>query len=313
MAGLAPPSVVESAASTELCQICYTCELEEEPCVRLVCGHVFHANCILQMLTHRYSTSKITFGYLDCPCCKTQMLIDYEVPILSEKLMEQLEFKWKITEMSVKQAREEGYDREGRVVTEGDIYFGDLEGFALKNCTFYECNKCKEPYFGGMEDCQQATQSEKAMNEEDMLCKNCAIEALGYGKSICEKHGNEFIDWKCMFCCSQALFFCERGNGQYCTPCHNDAMAGRLQVKTQCTGGDCCPLGIPHHPVASHDRAKAKFPLGCSICRSEKLALIADNENAGTGANLEQREEMQRRFGHVHGHGLDREMQVVRH
>ena len=44
------------------------------------------------------------------------MLIDYEVPILSEKLMEQLEFKWKITEMSVKQAREEGYDREGRVV-----------------------------------------------------------------------------------------------------------------------------------------------------------------------------------------------------
>lgn len=88
MAGFAPPSVVESAAATELCTICYTCELEEEACVRLVCGHVFHANCVMQMLTHRYSTSKITFGYLDCPSCKTQMLIDYHVPILSDKLME---------------------------------------------------------------------------------------------------------------------------------------------------------------------------------------------------------------------------------
>lgn len=134
--------------------------------------------------------------------------------------------------MSVKQAKEEGYDRQGRVVTEGDIYFGDLEGFAMKNCTFYECNKCKKPYFGGMEDCQQAMQSENAMRDEDMLCKDCAIEALGYGKEICDKHGNEFIDWKCMFCCSIALFFCERGNGQYCTPCHNDAMSGRLSVKT---------------------------------------------------------------------------------
>ena len=40
-------------------------------------------------------------------------------------------------------AKEEGYDKEGRVVTEGDYYFGKLAEFAMKNCTFYECFKCK--------------------------------------------------------------------------------------------------------------------------------------------------------------------------
>ena len=33
------------AAESEYC-ICYTSELGEEPCVRLACGHVFHANCV---------------------------------------------------------------------------------------------------------------------------------------------------------------------------------------------------------------------------------------------------------------------------
>ena len=54
----------------ELCGICYTSELREEPCVRIACGHVFHANCLYMMLKHRWTTSKITFGYLDCPSCK---------------------------------------------------------------------------------------------------------------------------------------------------------------------------------------------------------------------------------------------------
>ena len=50
-------------------------------------------------------------------------------------------------------AIEEGYDKTGRVVTEGDIYYGKLVEFAIKSCTFYECFKCSQAYFGGMEDC----------------------------------------------------------------------------------------------------------------------------------------------------------------
>lgn len=139
-----------SNAESELCGICYTSELSEEPCVRISCGHVFHANCMHLLLTHRWATKKITFGYLDCPSCKQEILLDYEVPVLSDKLLEERTLKQKILQFSRVEAIKEGYDQEGRVVTEGDIFYGKLDEFALHQCTFYECSKCDEIYFGGM-------------------------------------------------------------------------------------------------------------------------------------------------------------------
>ena len=147
------PCVFMGAAETELGGICYTSELGEEPCVRLACGHVFHANCTLMMLTHKWSTTKITFGYLDCPSCKQAIMFDYRMPLLTSKLIEQIRLKAQVLQLSIQMAIEEGYDKSGRVVTEGDYYYGKLGEFAMKNCTFYECFKCKNPYFGGMEDC----------------------------------------------------------------------------------------------------------------------------------------------------------------
>lgn len=108
------------------------------------------------MLTHKWSTIKISFGYLDCPSCKQEIFIDYRVPILTKKLIEQIGVKAQVLELAMQMAIQEGYDKTGRVVTEGDLYFGKLADFAMHNCTFYECNKCKSPYFGGMEDCMQA-------------------------------------------------------------------------------------------------------------------------------------------------------------
>ena len=48
--------------------------------------------------------------------------------------------------------------------------------------------------------------------------------------------------------------------------------------------------------------------MGCSLCRSEKLALIAANEEASAGVNLEARKDMIKRFNHVLGHDLQNEM-----
>ena len=55
----------------DLCNICYTEELGEEPCIQLpVCNHLFHAQCIKNLLKHRWSTLRITFDFLSCPICK---------------------------------------------------------------------------------------------------------------------------------------------------------------------------------------------------------------------------------------------------
>ena len=86
--GKKPPCVLSGAVETELGGICFTTELGDEPCIRMACGHVFHANCTLMMLTYKWTTTKITFGYLDCPSCKQEIMIDYRVPILTEKLLE---------------------------------------------------------------------------------------------------------------------------------------------------------------------------------------------------------------------------------
>ena len=140
--GKKPPCVLESIAETNLGGICYTSALGDEPCVRMACGHVFHANCVLMMLTYKWTTTRISFGYLDCPSCKQEIFIDYNVPVLTDKLIEQLTVKAKVLELSLQMAIEEGYDKKGRVVTEGDLYFGQLAEFAIHNCTFYECFKC---------------------------------------------------------------------------------------------------------------------------------------------------------------------------
>ena len=61
---------------------------------------------------------------------------------------------------------------------------------------------------------------------------------------MCEVHGNEFIDFKCMFCCSIALFVSHGGKKFDCEPCIHNALDGGRKVMTECTGGPDCQLGI---------------------------------------------------------------------
>ena len=76
---------------------------------------------------------------------------------------------------------------------------------------------------------------------------------------------------------------------------------GKHKPRSECTGGLDCPLGLAKHPVASDDTSKGAFPLGCSLCRSNHLERIADND-ASTGFNVEKRQDYKDRFDHVLGH-----------
>lgn len=126
-------------------------------------------------------------------------------------------------------------------------------------------------------------------DEHNFMCMRCACEYLGYGKEFCEMHGNEFIDFKCMYCCSIALFVSEGGRQYDCEPCIHNALEKNRRVITDCTGGLSCPLAIWRHPKASKDVMESKFALGCSLCRSDKLSelVLRPNKNLGSGVNLE--------------------------
>lgn len=75
--------------------------------------------------------------------------------------------------MAVKVAKSQGLDKDERYLT-GD-FKGDLLGFAMHSCSFYQCNGCKKAYFGGMIDCQEALGLEETTTKEDLLCKDCQL------------------------------------------------------------------------------------------------------------------------------------------
>ena len=282
----------------DLCAICYTSELREEPCVKLSCGHTFHSNCVLQLLQHRWNTLKISFAFMACPTCK-QQITHTSCPQINAELAKLSELRDNLEEMALEVAHNQGLHLSERLTTAGDPYEGDLKGLALHSCAFYECHDCKKPYFGGMIDCQQQLGQEENTKKENLRCKDCQLKAYGAGQSICEKHGKAHIDWKCNYCCSVALYHCF-GTTYFCKRCHDQRYPRNLVIEN-CNGHDC-PLGV-HHPPADFDVSKSTFPLGCGLCRSEKLAEMRENKNLIQEVSLEdmrnqikkQREEEEKR------------------
>ena len=110
--------------------------------------------------------------------------------------------------------------------------------------------------------------------KEDLLCQDCLLKEIGAGTTTCEKHGTEQIDWKCQFCCSTALFCCF-GTTYFCNPCHEEYNRTLNPPLKDCNGIDC-PLGIAHPPPNADPTKGGVFPLGCGICRSEKLEILTN-------------------------------------
>ena len=58
-----------------------------------------------------------------------------------------------------------------------------------------------------------------------------------------------------------------------CNPCHDEYNRTLNPPLKDCHGIDC-PLGIAHPPPNKNPREGGVFPLGCGICRSEKLEIL---------------------------------------
>ena len=67
------------------------------------------------------------------------------------------------------------------------------------------CFKCQKPYFGGLKDCERAMDEDKReFKPSELVCANCCDIPV----DNCVKHGTDFIEFKCRFCCSLAVWFC---------------------------------------------------------------------------------------------------------
>lgn len=66
----------------DMCMICFVEALSCAPAVQLECGHVFHLHCCKLVLQKRWAGPRISFGFSQCPICKT----DIAHPLLDDLL-----------------------------------------------------------------------------------------------------------------------------------------------------------------------------------------------------------------------------------
>ena len=103
------------------------------------------------MIESRWTTMSINFAYLTCPTCKKPMSIHPDMPVIGPLFQAELDFQNRVKLMAMREAPE--LRMSARLRNPNDECFGDFGALALASCTFYLCQRCHNPYFGGMIDC----------------------------------------------------------------------------------------------------------------------------------------------------------------
>ena len=237
------------------CTICLDC-LGQGPCVQFECKHIFHVDCIKTKIDMKWQPGKhISFAFMECPACNQILKNEHPPKEIADNLREGERLLKIVRVKAVERAKFEGLDKDERLEKEGDPFFGKLEDLAMHKLTFYECFTCKVPYYGGMRDCAEAMrqeEEEKLPLPEDLKCSWCHSVGKGAGKTVCEVHGEDSIEYKCKYCCKTALWHCW-GTTHFCEPCHDRCD----YVVHPCSISEC-PLEGCHPPNGE------EYAIGCS-------------------------------------------------
>jgi len=58
-----------------------------------------------------------------------------------------------VRQKALERGKHEGLDKSPRLQNINDFFYNNLQEFAMKECAYYICFKCKSPYFGGLKKC----------------------------------------------------------------------------------------------------------------------------------------------------------------
>ncbi|EGG19598.1 RING zinc finger-containing protein [Cavenderia fasciculata] len=245
----------------DYCMICWTESLSEAPSIQLDCGHVLHHECTQLLLEKRWTGSRITFGFSKCPICKVPIhhpSLESITSVLDNIYGEIIKKgKLRLDFLGIKS---------DPVFQSGGKYENKEEDYIVEQFSYYLCFKCKKPYFGGMNQCAAGLVVPDKINEQDLICGSCSSND---SVTICPKHGKDYLEYKCRYCCSPSVWFCF-GTTRFCSLCHDKHAELTSRSKhPKCPvapggiemPGDICPLGIDHPPTGE------EFSLGCGLCK----------------------------------------------
>jgi len=248
---------INSQIDSDYCNICWVEELQCAPTIQLDCGHFFHYSCAKKKIGSLWSTSRITFGFLQCALCKKPMshpLLEKDLEPI-RNLYEEVKRKGldRLKMMNLLQCKE--------LTSQGSNFFNDPAGLALYQFCYYLCYKCKKPYYGGERVCDAINNEE--FDPKELICGSCSAFIA---TENCAKHGKEYIEYKCRFCCNVSAWFCF-GTTHFCDECHKKAHVLTTAPKSSFPK---CSCNIKHPPNGE------EFLLGCSLCRIQQSSLSED-------------------------------------
>uniref|UniRef100_A0A8R1DYZ2 RCR-type E3 ubiquitin transferase n=1 Tax=Caenorhabditis japonica TaxID=281687 RepID=A0A8R1DYZ2_CAEJA len=249
----------------DVCVICFTERLGAAPCIRLGCGHIFHYHCVRMILEKRWNGPRIVFRFMHCPLCI--QFIDHEG---LQDLIEPLKaIRQEVIDKAKMRLEYDGLLTTPALTDPRSEFFNQPEEYALDRYMYVLCHKCKKAYFGGESRCQAALDSSQ-YNPEELLCGGCSDTS---GVQVCPRHGVEYLEYKCRFCCSIAVYFCF-GTTHFCAPCHDDFQRLMSLPKIHLPS---CPVGPRSTPMEeqavcplkmNHPPTGEEFAMGCGICRN---------------------------------------------
>ncbi len=253
------------------CNICYTEGLGSAPVILLSCNHYVHYHCIKRRLEGKWVGPKITFNHCLCPQCNKWYSCP-QVPEIQKLIDENQKLYKEICDMALKRLEYEGLDKDPQLTDRNSKWYNQKLEYALKRLSYYLCYVCKKPYFAGRRECGDGPDvnndnPNKVYDPKDLVCGKDANLQNVAGKTSCDKHGKEFIEYKCRFCCKIASWFCW-GTTHFCEDCHARQCAGDYVSKypkeklPKCDKAHC-EVGGNHPPNGD------EYALGCSICRNE--------------------------------------------
>ncbi|XP_042905926.1 E3 ubiquitin-protein ligase MYCBP2-like [Parasteatoda tepidariorum] len=249
----------------DMCMICFTEALANAPAIQLTCGHVFHLHCCRAVLIKKWSGPRITFRFSLCPICQVPM--DHNV--LKDLLDPARSLFDDVKRKALMRLEYEGLHKAEAITTPGARFYNDPASFAMDRYAYYVCFKCKKAYYGGEARCDAEAGAGDDYDPTELVCGGCSDVSRA---QMCPKHGTDFLEYKCRYCCSVAVFFCF-GTTHFCNACHDDFQRVTNIPKTElphCPAGpkakqlegEECPLHVKHPPTGE------EFALGCGVCRN---------------------------------------------
>ena len=233
------------------CQICLK-KLSESPIVKLSCNHYIHYYCILNKLNDGKNLygKKLNFDCIKCPVCDT-MFECPSIPHIQNEINKKLKLYLRVRDMIEQRLSLKKFN-------------SNRDPFDL--FIFYICFRCGNPYFAGInkDDNNEKDENKFIGNKEDCLCGKDSFLYDAKGESLCKKHGYEYMEYKCKFCCNIASRFCSLTH--YCEECYKNknVMNDQLcQIKT--CNKDLCEFCGMHAPNGT------EYCLGCFFCRLENI------------------------------------------